>query len=88
MPWSCRWNGRTLIEMGEDSNLSANGLRACRIAQGLSLDDVSALSGISQPQLSRLERGQRKLTPETAKKLARALGTGVRSITDPAVGAR
>jgi len=86
MPWSYRWESHTLTGMAH--NLNADGLRACRLRAGLSLDDLSALSGISQPQLSRPERGQRKLTPEVAKRLAWALGVGVRAIVDPVVEAR
>jgi transcriptional regulator with XRE-family HTH domain len=64
-------------------NTGARGLRATRTRLGLTLDDVSALSGLSPAFLSRLERDQRRLTGESAGRLARALGVPVRSILEP-----
>lgn len=49
-------------------------LRAWRTAQGYSLDEVAALTGISAPMLSRVETGQRQLAPHTRVLFARRLG--------------
>jgi transcriptional regulator with XRE-family HTH domain len=59
-------------------------LRAWRLANDLSLEEVSGLSGISRPMLSRVERGQRELAPLTKVRLARALGVPVRELFDVA----
>ncbi len=52
-------------------------LRWWRIAKGLTLEDVSGLSGISVTMLSRVERGQRTLAPLDRVRLARCLGARV-----------
>ncbi|MDP8899711.1 MAG: helix-turn-helix domain-containing protein [Actinomycetota bacterium] len=45
-------------------------LKAIRTARGLSQDDLAVLTGISQPALSRLERGTRNPRPATVTLLA------------------
>jgi transcriptional regulator with XRE-family HTH domain len=48
-----------------------NRLQAWRIANGLTLQDISDLTGLSVPMLSRLERGERQPHPVTKIKIAR-----------------
>ncbi|NJP28077.1 helix-turn-helix transcriptional regulator [Microbispora sp. SCL1-1] len=55
-------------------------LRAWRLANGLSLQDVSDLSGISVSMISRVERGQKRLSPLTKAKVARRLGVRIRDL--------
>lgn len=45
-------------------------LRESRIEQGLSIQELSTLSGISASHISRIERGKRKPSPHTLKKIA------------------
>ena len=45
-------------------------LKKLREANGLSQDDLARLAGTSQPQIKRLENGERKLTKEWAIRLA------------------
>jgi transcriptional regulator with XRE-family HTH domain len=49
-------------------------LRTYREAAGLSQADLAELAGTSQPQVKRLEAGERKLTKEWAVRLAPHLG--------------
>lgn len=49
-------------------------LRALRQAAGLSQERLAELAGTSQPQINKLETGQRKMTVDWAVKLARPLG--------------
>ena len=54
-------------------------LKARRLAQGLSLADISAKTGIAKPNLSRLENSERTSpTFETLHRYAHALGMSVR----------
>lgn len=55
-------------------------LRAWRLANGLSLDDVCDLTGLSKSMISRVERGERDLAPLTKVKVARRLGVPVRDL--------
>lgn len=57
-------------------------LREWRRNRGLTLDDVSALSGYSASLLSRVERNQRNLPPMSRVALARALGAPLRDLFD------
>lgn len=50
-----------------------NNIRAIRRRKGLSLEAVAERMGTSAQQLSRLERGQRPLTEEWARKAAKAM---------------
>lgn len=45
-------------------------LRDARIAKGLTQTGLAKLAGTSQPQIKRLEKGDRKLTREWAERLA------------------
>lgn len=49
-------------------------LRELRQAAGLSQEKLAELAGTSQPQINKLEAGQRKMTVDWAVKLARPLG--------------
>jgi transcriptional regulator with XRE-family HTH domain len=54
-----------------------NRLRLWRAEQGLTLEELSDLVGLSVPMLSRVERGQRQLAPLTKVRVARRLGVRV-----------
>ncbi len=49
-------------------------LRELRQAAGLSQEKLAELAGTSQPQINKLETGQRKMTVDWAVKLAQSLG--------------
>jgi transcriptional regulator with XRE-family HTH domain len=51
--------------------------RRMRVAQGLTLAEVAANAGISQPMLSRLETGDVSPSLDTLASLVRALGTSL-----------
>ncbi|MET8381604.1 helix-turn-helix transcriptional regulator [Streptosporangium canum] len=55
-------------------------LRVWRLKNGLSLEDVADLSGLSPAMISRVERGQRQMAPLTKVKVARRLGVRVRDL--------
>lgn len=50
-------------------------IREERNGRSLSLDDLSALTGISKPQLSRIETGDRRPSVGALMQIAKALGT-------------
>lgn len=52
----------------------ANRIRELREARGLTLEQISERVETSVQQISRLERGDRRLTDEWMRKIARALG--------------
>lgn len=58
----------------------SNMLRRWRQAEGLTLEEVSGLTGISVPMLSLVERGKRQLAPLTRIQVARRLGVAVREL--------
>ena len=49
-------------------------LRAARLAKGLSQVDAASRLGVSQPYLAMVERGQRRLTPKLAVRVAKLYG--------------
>lgn len=59
-----------------------NRLRLWRAAAGLTLEEVSDLTGLSPGMLSLVERGHRQLAPMTRVKVARCLGVRVRDLFD------
>ena len=59
--------------MGERERLGAQ-LAAGRKARGLTQPDLSALTGIQQAEISRIERGAGNPTAATLLRLADALG--------------
>lgn len=68
--------------MTSNSDGHTSKLRAWRTSKGLSLDDVSALTGLSKGMLSHSERGERELAALTKVRMARRLGVPVRSLFD------
>jgi transcriptional regulator with XRE-family HTH domain len=61
-----------------------NGLRAKRLAAGLSLRQLSEKSGVAIETLSRLERGHNRPQARTINKLAKALDVDRAELTAPA----
>ncbi|XVS61015.1 helix-turn-helix domain-containing protein [Actinosynnema sp. CA-299493] len=59
-------------------------IRALRVAQGLSLEDLAARSHLSQSSLSRIESGQRRLALDQLVTLARALDTTLDQLVENA----
>jgi transcriptional regulator with XRE-family HTH domain len=55
-------------------------LREWRASHGLTLEELSDLTGLSVPMLSRAERGERQLSPLRRVEVARILGVRVRDI--------
>lgn len=66
-------------------------LRELRQAAGLSQEKLAELAGTSQPQINKLEAGQRKMTVDWAVKLAKPLGVepavllGLDELPQPAI---
>ncbi|HLM96765.1 MAG TPA: helix-turn-helix transcriptional regulator [Acidimicrobiales bacterium] len=58
-------------------------LRRWRIANEVTLEDLSGLTGLSQPLLSRVERGERRLKPLDRVRVARAVGEPVGALFEP-----
>lgn len=58
-------------------------LRKWRVANGLTLDDVGDLTGLSPSMVSRVERGERTLRPRTKILVARRLGVRPSEIFEP-----
>ncbi len=59
-----------------------NRVREWREARGWSQAHLGRLIDASQPQVDRLEKGERRLTDEWLKRLAKALGVGVSELLD------
>lgn len=57
-----------------------NRLRLWRVQHGYLLEEVSDLTGVSVPMLSRVERGERHLRRETKVRVARCLGVPIRDL--------
>lgn len=57
-----------------------NRLRLWRAQAGLTLEEVSDLTGVSPAMLSLVERGQRQLAPMTRVRVARCLGVPIRDL--------
>lgn len=67
------------VQKKEDSlsSTTAQRLRDARLEKGLSMWELSRRAGISQPQISLLERGKYQLKRKAGEKLAEALDVGV-----------
>ncbi|WPL15464.1 anaerobic benzoate catabolism transcriptional regulator [Thiorhodovibrio winogradskyi] len=65
----------------------ATSLRAAREAKGLSQRDLSALAGVPQPQISRIEAGVVDLRISSLVALANALGLNVTLVPHKALPA-
>ncbi|MFC5061521.1 helix-turn-helix domain-containing protein [Actinomycetospora atypica] len=71
----------------EDDDLDTlvrNRIRALRVAQGWSLDELASRANISQSSLSRIENGQRRLALDQLVTLARALDTSLDQLVEVA----
>jgi transcriptional regulator with XRE-family HTH domain len=55
-------------------------LRLWRVDNGVSLPELSDLTGLSAPFLSRVERGERQLAPLTKVQVARRLGVPIHEL--------
>lgn len=56
------------------------GLSRIRVERGLSIRKLASVAGVSHDTVWRLETLQRGAEPETRRKLARALGVGIRDL--------
>ncbi|MFH8990259.1 helix-turn-helix domain-containing protein [Streptomyces sp. NPDC017940] len=59
-------------------------IRALRVAQGWSLEELAVRAGLSQSTLSRIENGQRRLALDQLVTLARALDTTLDQLVETA----
>jgi len=60
--------------------IATSKLRAWRIQNDLTLEEVGALTGVSIAMLSKAERGLRNLAPLTRVRMARRLGAPLRDL--------
>ncbi|OQR61551.1 XRE family transcriptional regulator [Streptomyces maremycinicus] len=71
-------------EAGELESLVRKRIRALRLAQGWSLEELAARARISQSTLSRIENGRRRLALDQLVTLARALETSLDQLVETA----
>ncbi|MDB1087720.1 XRE family transcriptional regulator [Streptomyces sp. ACA25] len=71
-------------EGGELDGLVRKRIRALRVAQGLSLEELATRAHLSQSSLSRIENGQRRLALDQLVTLARALDTTLDQLVETA----
>ncbi|WP_067522759.1 helix-turn-helix domain-containing protein [Nocardia uniformis] len=71
-------------EDGELDSLVRKRIRALRVAQGWSLEELAARAHVSQSTLSRIENGQRRLALDQLVTLARALDTSLDQLVEAA----
>jgi transcriptional regulator with XRE-family HTH domain len=71
-------------EDGELDSLVRKRIRALRVAQGWSLEDLATRARLSQSTLSRIENGQRRLALDQLVTLARALDTSLDQLVETA----
>ncbi|MFC4466004.1 helix-turn-helix domain-containing protein [Streptomyces xiangluensis] len=69
---------------GELDSLVRKRIRALRLAQGWSLDELATRARLSQSTLSRIENGQRRLALDQLVTLARALDTSLDQLVETA----
>ncbi|GAA1306329.1 helix-turn-helix transcriptional regulator [Saccharothrix xinjiangensis] len=69
---------------GELDSLVRKRIRALRVAQGWSLEDLAGRARLSQSTLSRIENGQRRLALDQLVTLARALNTSLDQLVETA----
>ena len=69
--------------MSESYERLNNRLRLWRVNEGLSLTEVSDLTGYSPAMLSRAERGERLFSPLAKVRVARRLGVRISDLFDP-----
>jgi transcriptional regulator with XRE-family HTH domain len=71
-------------EDGELDSLVRKRIRALRVAQGWSLEQLATRARLSQSSLSRIENGQRRLALDQLVTLARALDTTLDQLVETA----
>ncbi|MCQ4207473.1 helix-turn-helix domain-containing protein [Streptomyces longispororuber] len=71
-------------EAGELDSLVRKRIRALRVAQGWSLEELAGRAKVSQSTLSRIENGQRRLALDQLVTLARALDTTLDQLVETA----
>ncbi|MEV0848018.1 helix-turn-helix transcriptional regulator [Streptomyces sp. NPDC049954] len=71
-------------EDGELDSLVRKRIRALRVAQGWSLDELATRARMSQSSLSRIENGRRRLALDQLVVLARALDTSLAQLVETA----
>ncbi|MEU6989588.1 XRE family transcriptional regulator [Streptomyces sp. NPDC046465] len=71
-------------EDGELDSLVRRRIRALRLAQGWSLEELAARAKVSQSTLSRIENGRRRLALDQLVTLARALDTSLDQLVETA----
>jgi transcriptional regulator with XRE-family HTH domain len=71
-------------EHGELDSLVRKRIRALRVAQGWSLEELATRANLSQSSLSRIENGQRRLALDQLVTLARALDTTLDQLVETA----
>lgn len=69
---------------GEMDSLVRKRIRALRVAQGWSLEELANRASVSQSTLSRIENGQRRLALDQLVTLARALDTSLDQLVETA----
>ncbi|WP_371525385.1 XRE family transcriptional regulator [Streptomyces sp. NBC_01283] len=69
---------------GELDSLVRKRIRALRVAQGWSLEELATRASVSQSTLSRIENGQRRLALDQLVTLARALDTSLDQLVETA----
>ncbi|MEW1644630.1 XRE family transcriptional regulator [Streptomyces sp. NPDC091219] len=69
---------------GELDSLVRKRIRALRVAQGWSLEELATRANVSQSTLSRIENGQRRLALDQLVVLARALDTTLDQLVETA----
>jgi len=69
---------------GELDSLVRKRIRALRVAQGWSLDEMATRAKLSPSTLSRIENGQRRLALDQLVNLARALDTSLDQLVETA----
>ncbi|WP_170166438.1 XRE family transcriptional regulator [Lentzea atacamensis] len=69
-------------EDGELDSLVRKRIRALRVAQGWSLDELASRARLSPSSLSRIENGQRRLALDQLVTLARALDTSLDQLVE------
>lgn len=81
-PYATTWH--TLVRMTQDDldGLVRSRIRALRVAQGWSLDELAGRAHISPSSLSRIENGQRRLALDQLVTLARALDTSLDQLVE------
>lgn len=75
---------RMAQESGELDSLVRKRIRALRVAQGWSLEELATRANLSQSSLSRIENGQRRLALDQLVTLARALDTTLDQLVETA----